>query len=74
MLFLLEYEPGPTLLGAKDVDKERAYLTWFSDAGYSRMFPDFDLVEVWINALTQDSEVVRSTALDLLVAQTEVVN
>jgi hypothetical protein len=38
------------------------------------MFPDFDLVEVWIDALTQDSEVVRSTALDLLVAQTEVVN
>ena len=38
------------------------------------MFPDFYLVEVRVDALAEDGEVVGRTALDLFVAQTEVVN
>ena len=67
----LEYEPGPMLPGAKLI--KRKTLTWLCNAWDPRMFSYFNVMQIWVNTLAKNCKVVRSTALYLLVTQTQVI-
>jgi hypothetical protein len=59
------------LPGAKLI--KRKTLTWLCNAWDPRMFSYFNVMQIWINTLAENCKVVGSTALYLLVTQTQVI-